>query len=373
MSLKETIAALNKKMGAGTIVSASMAPEIYKMPSSLPAINYLSYGGIPVNRIIEFVGPFSSLKSWTAYDYIGRFQRMDWSNKVMDAFTSFEYTGKGAEIEIKSAKTRRGYKPSNTPIAKRVALIDIEGTYTPSWGKKFGIDNAGLIRVQPDRLSQAVDVACALLAEEDVSLVVLDSMSIIGADDEIDSSMESHQMGSGARFWNKAMRKMQSAMNSNPNKVVTLIMINSVYSKVGFVMGDPTTIKNGDQLKLSKSLSIMFKKLKEITGEHEGVKDVLLGVNISVKCLKNKVGQLGRTSNFFYSYVETPTTNANTPDIYNQLIDLAVKYEIIVRKGAWYNYKDVKVSGMENFIMKLVEEGLFAELSADVSYMTNKY
>lgn len=85
--------------------------------------------------------------------------------------------------------------------------------------------------VRPTLLSNCVDIIQALLESEEISLVVLDSMSAIGTDEEIGKSMEDQQMASGARFWNKACRKFQAAMNSNPTKESTLIVINSAYQK----------------------------------------------------------------------------------------------------------------------------------------------
>jgi RecA/RadA recombinase len=37
-------------------------------------------------------------------------------------------------------------------------------------------------------------------------------------DAEADASMEKEQMGVNAKFWNKAMRKITTAMNRNPER-----------------------------------------------------------------------------------------------------------------------------------------------------------
>lgn len=137
-----------------------------------------------------------------------------------------------------------------------------------------------------------------LLATEDISLVVIDSLSAIGTDDEVDKSMEDNQMASGAKFWNKAFRKLQAAMLANPTTEATLLVINSAYQKVGIVYGDPENVRNGEQLKRTKSLSIKFKALKEIASKIDGG-DAIIGKNVTLKCLKSKVGHPSRDTTLF--------------------------------------------------------------------------
>lgn len=373
MSLKTTVKKLQEKFGEGAIRVGSELPPVQRMLSNLPAINYVTCGGYPIGRIIEHVGDFSSLKSYAAYDLLAEFQHYDWNNNIQKAFSGFTYKGEGLDRKIVSATYRKGLtlpKKAKSFRAKRVALIDVEKTYTKDWGEHMGIDNDGLLYSKPASLEEAADICEALLSEEDIGLVVLDSMSIIGTDNEVSKSMEDAAiMGGAAAFWNRALRKFMAAMNRNPNwHEVTLLLINSTYNKVGVVFGDPEVVRNGSQLKLSKSVSIHFKGLKEITGEYDGQKDVVLGRNVKVKCLKNKVGVSGRTSEFFYSYVDTPTADARTTDTVYQLIAIAHRYGIIERKGHTYKYGKLSVKGADNFAIKLREsksdyQALFTEVS----------
>ena len=267
--------------------------------------------------------------------------------------------------ELESYELRKGYKPKKDPIARRVALVDIEATYTPDWGAKFGIDNEGLILIRPTFLTQCVDIVQALLSDEAISLIVFDSLSAVGTDDEIDKSMEDQQMASGARFWNKACRKFQAAMNGNPHKEATLLVINSAYQKTGIAYGDPEVIRNGEQLKRTKSLSVKFKALKKINGKtDEG--DIVVGRNIAIECVKNKCGVNGRSANFFYAFVNYGSVKAYHTDSAGQIVDLGMRFGLVERKGAWYSYDDVRVSGMDNFVEELVGSGKIRELENDV-------
>lgn len=364
-SLSAMLEKFNETMGEGVVHTASTLPKCRKVRSSIPAYNYVTCGGFPIGRVIEHYGENGSLKSYTAYDAIAQFQHYDWANHEQGAFKSFTYTGEGAVRDLENFELRKGYTPKKEPIARRVALVDIEATYTPDWGARFGIDNEGLILIRPTFLTECVDIVQALLADESISLIVFDSLSAVGTDDEVDKSMEDQQMASGARFWNKACRKFQAAMNSNPTRESTLLVINSAYQKTGIAYGDPEVIRNGEQLKRTKSLSVKFKALKKITGKtDEG--DISVGRNIAIEAVKNKCGVNGRSANFFYAFVNYGNVKAYHTDSAGQIVDLGMKFGLVERKGAWYSYEDVRISGMDNFVEELVSSGKIKALENDV-------
>lgn len=352
-------------MGEGLIHSADTLPPCEHILSSIPMYNYVTDGGFPIGRVIEHYGENGSLKSYTAYDAIAQFQHYDWANHEQNAFESFEWEGEGIVKEVKSFKLRKGYKPKVDPEFRRVALVDIEATYTPDWGMRLGIDNSGLIIIRPTLLTECVDIVQGLLADENVSLVVIDSLSAVGTDEEVGKSMEDQQMASGARFWNKACRKFQSAMNNNPTGESTLIVINSAYQKTGIAYGNPEVIRNGEQLKRTKSVSVRFAPLKKISGKTDAG-DIVVGRNISIECTKNKVGVNGRSGNFFYAFVTYGNVKAYETDRETQIIDLALRFGLVERKGAWYSYEDVRVSGMDNFVAELSKGGHIRSLEKDV-------
>lgn len=364
-SLNSMLKKFRDTMGDGVIHSASTLPNCRKVLSSIPAYNYVTCGGFPIGRVIEHYGENGSLKSYTAYDAIAQFQHYDWANHEQGAFKSFEYSGDDDVKELEGYKLRRGYKPKKEPIARRVALVDIEATYTPDWGAKFGIDNEGLILIRPTLLTECVDIVQSLLIDENISLIVFDSLSAVGTDDEVEKSMEDQQMASGARFWNKAFRKFQSAMNGNPHKEATLLVINSAYQKTGIAYGDPEVVRNGEQLKRTKSVSVKFKALKKINGKtDEG--DIAVGRNVAIDCVKNKCGINGRSANFFYAFVNYGNVEAFHTDSAGQIVDLGMKFGLVERKGAWYSYGDTKVSGMDNFVDTLISNGQLKSLEKGV-------
>lgn len=365
-SLNTAIEKFTNSMGEGIIHTAAELPPCLKIQSSVPAYNHITCGGFPVGRVIEHLGEQGSLKSYLAYDAIAQFQHFDWANDTPNAFTKIEYTKKGYLREVESYKLKKGYKPENEPIVRRVALVDLESTYTPDWGARFGIDNEGLILIRPTLLTEAVDIVQTLLGDENISLVVFDSLSAVGTDDEVDKSMGDHQMASGAKFWNKAFRKLQSAMNGNPHQQSTLLVINSAYQAVGMVFGDPERISNGNQLKRTKSLSVKFRALKGITAKTD-VGELTVGHNVIIECLKNKVGVRGRSVNFFYAYTDYGNTPAYKTDVEGQIVELGIRYGLIERRGAYYVYGETKVQGLDNFVKYIIDEDIIKNLSKDIN------
>ena len=195
---------------------------------------------------------------------------------------------------------------------------------------------------------------------------MFDSLSAVGTDAEVDKSMEDHQMASGAKFWNKAFRKLQSAMNGNPHQQATLLVINSAYQAVGMVFGDPERISNGNQLKRTKSLSVKFRALKGITAKTD-VGELTVGHNVIIECLKNKVGVRGRKVNFFYAYTDYGNTPAYKTDVEGQIVELGIRYGLIERRGAYYVYGETKVQGLDNFVKYIIDEGIIKSLSKDIN------
>lgn len=374
-SLETTLVTLAKKYGAGIVRSASEIEEAFKVPIGIPIVDYVTTGGFPVGRITEIYGPFSSCKSYAVYKGIAAFQKVDWANMKVNAVESITYKVKKSRSkdeamegfsfsEVAKVKYRR-YKQEYEPEIKRVVLVDIEGTYDREWGSKLGIDNDGLIYVNPSSLNQAIDMIDAFLSDESISLVVIDSMIAMGCDAETDSSMENEQMAVNARFWNKATRKIQAAMNRNTNEVVSVIAINGSYEKVGIAFGDPEKIKNGANFSLAKSISLKFSALKDIKAKVDDVEQVV-GKNIVVRNKKNKVGRPYLDGTFYYSLVDDGYLKAGETDVVQQLIDLGIRFKVIDKSAATYTYGDLKVRGAEQLRNALIEKDLLGQLQQEV-------
>jgi len=374
-SLGSTLEALAKKYGKKVVFHGDEVITGRRLPTGIPAFDYVSNGGFLINQNNELYGTMSSLKSWICYIAAGKFQRYDWANEVPDAIASIEYKTvksrskaegvEGLEFnEISKIVPRRGYKPKKPIVAKRVALVDMESTYNRAWGEYLGIDNKGLLYYSDCSMNQAIDVIEALLRDPNVCLVILDSMSIIGSDQENDKSMEEDQMATNARLWNKAARKLRSAMNSNRD--ATLIAINATSTSMT-AYGDPETVKNGNQWKLFKSLSIRMNGLKMHKAKLDGSTEQNIGRMISLINKKQKFGEPYRESEFYYSFVDDGVIKKGHTDIAQQLVTIGSKFDIIKRSGSTFSYGDLKVNGLEPFKEKLRQSpDIITELTKEI-------
>lgn len=364
-SVRDTLKSLQKKYGENVISLGTNLKPIRKIPLGIPIFDYITTGGFPVNRIIEFYGDFSSLKSYFCYRGIAKFQKYDWANDVEDVLTAKVKIVDGMP-ELQKIICKRGYKPKKEPQVKFCALIDLEGTYDKRWGEILGIDNEALIYVNPSSLNVAIDILDAFLSDENISFVVFDSMIAIGADAETDASMEKEQMGVNAKFWNKAIRKITAAINRNTDKDVTLALINGAYEKLGMVFGDPEQVKNGKGVGLAKSMSIKSSALKTIDETVDGTK-VVKGRNITLRNKKNKVGAPFREGSLYFTFVDDGHLKVGDTDIVAQVIQLAQVGGLIERRGAYYMYKTSKVQGFDNFCNLLADNAeIFNELYEEV-------
>lgn len=383
MALQKVFEDLAKKYGKPVVFTGSEIEGIRKVPTDIPAFDYVTAGGFLVGQCNELYGNMSSLKSFVSYTALAKFQRYDWANNEPNAINKITYkTSKTRSkdealqgmtfAEIDTITPRRGYKPKHPIKAKRVALVDVEGTYEKEWGAKIGIDNEGLIYLKPDSMNVAIDLIEVLLSDPDVSLVVLDSMVAIGSDAENDNSMENLQMGVNAALWNKGARKLRSAMSRNPESDSTLIAINSSYDKLGMAFGDPEQLKNGKQFSLFKSLSVKMTGLKTIKSKLDGTTEVVIGRNISLYNKKNKFGEPFRESSFYFSFVDDGELKVAQTDTTAQLIELGLMFGIIERKGNYYTYKTAAGNGIEGFKNKLSASGAISELKEQVYTLIDK-
>ena len=318
--LDELLTKLGKAFGKHSICLGSDIPPPRQIETGSFGFDYVTGGGVPINRITELVGKEHSTKTLHALLAAAAFQKHNWGT-------------------VKN------------PIAKKVAWIDTEHTFTKEWATKHGVDNKNLIYSQPASLEDAGDIMNALLAQEDVSLVVFDSMAAVGAKDEIDKSLSDEaKMANNARFWNRAIRCAQSSLNKNNKRDTTLIVVNGMYEKVGLVFGDPSVTKNGNQLKYAKSMSVKFYAQKPKVSKIDG-EEAIFGTQVSFECLKNKMSKPFKKAEAFYSLNDSSGIPYGTFDNESSMLELLCRNGIISKKASWYLYQEIKEQGGEKFML----------------------
>ncbi len=144
---------------------------------------------------------------------------------------------------------------------------------------------------------------------------------------------DSH-VGLQARLMSQALRKLAGAI-SKSNCVA--IFINQLREKVGVIYGNPEVTPGGRALKFYSSVRIEVRKAEVIKSGTE-----IIGSRTRAKVVKNKIAPPFRTAEFDVMY---GTGISRT----GELLDIAVKLEIVQKSGAWFSYNGERIGqGRDN-------------------------
>ncbi|MCL2832992.1 MAG: recombinase RecA [Treponema sp.] len=300
---------IEKQYGSGTLIqmgNTGTAIGIEVIPSgSILLDEALGIGGYPRGRIIEIFGPESSGKTTLALHAIAEAQKMG-------------------------------------GIA---AFVDAEHALDPIYAKNLGVDIDALWVSQPDSGEQALEITDSLVRSGAVDVIVVDSVAALTPQAEIDGEMGDAQMGLQARLMSQAMRKLTAIIGKSRT---LLIFINQIRMKIGLVFGNPETTTGGNALKFYSSVRLDVRKTDTID---MGKDTDAIGNRIKVKVVKNKVAPPFRRAEMEIMFGKGISAASS-------LLDAAVKYEIIDKKGAWYSYGEEKIGQGRDSARDFLEQHL---------------
>ncbi len=304
MNLEETLKQIIKTYGEGAVMKLGDRSNVNVdvIPSGSISLDYiLGVGGYPKGRVIEIYGPESSGKTTFALHAI-------------------------AEVQKQGGKA---------------AFIDAEHAIDPLYAQNLGVDIDELILSQPDSGEQALEITELLTKSDAIDLIVVDSVAALVPQAELNGEMGDAQVGLQARLMSKALRKLTAVLNK---RNCTIIFINQLREKVGIMFGNPETTPGGRALKFYASVRLEVRKGTVIKNG-----DDIQGNEVNLKVVKNKVAPPFKTTTVEILYGKGINKDA-------ELLDLAVKFEIIGKSGAWFEYQGEKIGQGKDKTIKFLTE-----------------
>lgn len=287
-ALELALQQIEKNFGKGAVMrlGQNMGMNVESIPTGSMALDAaLGIGGLPRGRIVEIYGPESSGKTTLALHAVAEAQK------------------RGGEA----------------------AFIDVEHALDPVYARALGVDVDALLVSQPDTGEQALEIMEALIRSGAVDIVVLDSVAALVPRAEIEGEMGDSHVGLQARLMSQAMRKLAGAV-SKSNCIA--IFINQLRLKVGVVYGNPEVTAGGNALKYYASVRLDVRRTETLKVSGESI-----GSHTRVRVVKNKVAPPFKEAEFDVMYGEGISHES-------ELLDLAVKLDIVQKSGAWFYYRE---------------------------------
>ncbi|NBV31197.1 MAG: recombinase RecA [Bacteroidetes bacterium] len=303
-SLDSAMGQIEKQYGKGTIMRLGDNPynEVDAISTGSIMVDYaLGVNGIPRGRITEIYGPESSGKTTLAMQVIAQAQK------------------------------KGGY----------AAFIDAEHAFDPKYARNLGINTDELLISQPDSGEQALEITETLIRSGAIDVIVIDSVAALVPRAELDGEMGDSHMGLQARLMSQALRKITGVVSKSHT---ACIFINQVREKIGVMFGNPETTTGGRALKFYSSVRIDIRRIGSIKKGDE-----VMGNRTKVKVAKNKVAPPFKVVEFNILYGQGVSR-------ISEILDLAVEYDIIEKRGSWYRYEGEPIGQGSDAAMQFLEE-----------------
>jgi recombination protein RecA len=307
MKLEEFLAGLDPKTAKR--VKTAQETEVVRLPLASYGLTKALGGGIAKGRIALFYGNQSSGKSLIVQESIGKI----WQ-----------------------------------PAGLVCAYADVESAYDKEWGARLGINNDELIYIQ-SKSSGKLEEQLVPLLQNRIDVIVIDSISDIMPegfvkDGELNSQIDRKQIGAQAKAITALINGL---LYANEDTAIILLSqlttkIEATYTQMVPHGGQKTLFAASQIVRLTSSNT----DAKQIKGENwvgGMVFEVPIGRKVDALVEKNKLGKQHEIAKYDMYYAGQSVGI----DRIGEVIDTAIKYDVITKTGAWFKYEDFKWQGRD--------------------------
>ena len=299
LKLDEIMKNTNKKFKEEIITQGLGEFSYRRIPFTSPRMNYCTFGGIPIGKITEFYGEEHGGKTTTALDIVANYQKSGDKRDVL--------------------------------------YIDAENTLDTEWAKKIGVDIDKMYILQPKSQSaeEIFQIICDSVDTGEVGLWVLDSIGALLSAQELEKTLEDKTYGGIAKPLTLFGKKIEMLMQRHK---CTGIGINQIREDLNSTWGGIST-PGGKAWKHFCAVRMQFSRGKfidvkgnELTRSAESP----VGNIVMMSMTKNKTCPPTRRTGFY-------TINYDKGiDYLRDLIEVAIKYDIVRKSGAWFDIVDIE-------------------------------
>lgn len=308
--IETAVKEIKDKYGEGAIMKLGEARrvDVDVIPTGSISLDIaLGVMGMPRGRVAEIYGPESSGKTTLA-------------------------------LHIVAEAQKRG---------GQAAFVDAEHALDPEYAKKIGVNIGDLLISQPDHGEQALEIVETLIKSGAMDVIVVDSVAALTPKAEIEGDMGQQHVGLQARLMSHALRKLTASVAKSKT---VLIFINQIRHQIGIMFGNPEVTPGGKALKFYSSVRVEIRRAAKVQSGEK-----IIGNRVTAKVVKNKVAPPFRQAEFDILYNEGISK-------FSDLINSGVKYGVLARTGAWYNFDKIRLGqGLDSARGFLKDNGKIAE------------
>lgn len=283
--IEELVSTLQKKFGK-EIVAGNTSQEVTFISSGSMGLDLALGGGYPLGRIVELRGYESSGKTTLALTACASIQRQ---------------TGKA------------------------IIYVDRENAIDMDYVEALGVDVSPnkFILTQAGTAEECLEIIRESAKSDAVGGIVMDSVAAMFPRCYLEAEVGDAKMGVLARLMSAWLPGIVGDLKRNN---IIALFINQYREKIGVMYGSPKTTPGGKSLGFYASQILDIAKSGVI-----GDKGEESAIHVKVRVEKNKVAPPLRKAEFDIRFGEGV-------DRASEVLELAVSYEVIEKKGAFFRY-----------------------------------